>query len=35
MMIGERAAEFVMHDSKSSAANSNPKLRSVAGGAYV
>jgi choline dehydrogenase-like flavoprotein len=32
MMIGERAAEF---DSKSSAANSNPKLRSVAGGAYV
>ena len=35
MMIGERAAEFVMQDSKSHAADSTPKLRSVAGGAYA
>jgi len=35
MMIGERAAEFVIEDSKSNAANSSPKLRSVAGGAYA
>ena len=35
MMIGERAAEFVMQDSKSSAANSSPELRSVAGSAYA
>jgi choline dehydrogenase-like flavoprotein len=35
MMIGERAAEFVMQDNKSNTANSSPKLRSVAGGAYA
>ncbi len=35
MMIGERAAEFVMQDSSSHAANSSSKLRSVAGGAYA
>jgi choline dehydrogenase len=35
MMIGERAAEFVIQDSKSNTANSSPKLRSVAGGAYA
>jgi choline dehydrogenase len=35
MMIGERAAEFIMQDCKSNTANSSPKLRSVAGGAYA
>ena len=35
MMIGERAAEFITQDSRSDTANSNPKLRSVAGGAHA
>jgi choline dehydrogenase-like flavoprotein len=35
MMIGERAAAFITQDSRSDTANSNPKLRSVAGGAHA
>ena len=35
MMIGERAAEFITQDIRSDTANSNPKLRSVAGGAHA
>ena len=35
MMIGERAAAFIIQDSRSDTANSNPKLRSVAGGAHA
>jgi choline dehydrogenase-like flavoprotein len=35
MMIGERAAEFIIQDSRSDTVNSSPKLRSVAGGAYA
>jgi choline dehydrogenase len=35
MMIGERAAKFVIEDMKGATANVDKKLRSVAGGAYA
>jgi len=35
MMIGERAAEFVIEDMKGASANVGAKLRNVAGGAYA